>query len=61
MSVVFTRAGVLDGHPHRCRHTLASELMAKGATYEEIGRVLADDASTIRKDYAKWTPESQIG
>ena len=54
LSAVFERASVPDGHPHRFRHTLVTELMAKGATYEEIGRILGDSASTIRKHYAKW-------
>lgn len=60
MAVVFERAGVADGHCHRFRHTLASELKGQGATDEEIAGILADSPSTIRRHYAKWSPEYQI-
>jgi site-specific recombinase XerD len=56
---VVTRAGVKRGHPHRFRHTLASELLGNGATVEEVAGILADSPATIRRHYAKWTPEFQ--
>jgi integrase len=59
LSAVFKRAGVECGHPHRFRHTLASELLGKGATVDEVAGILADSSATIRRHYAKWTPEFQ--
>ena len=46
-------------HPHRFRHTLASEILGKGGTIEEVAGILADSPATIRRHYAKWTPEYQ--
>jgi site-specific recombinase XerD len=59
LAVVFRRAQVGKGHPHRFRHTLASEILAKGGTIEEVAGILADSSATIRRHYAKWTPEFQ--
>jgi integrase len=56
---VFKIAKVAGAHPHRFRHTLASELLAKGATYEDIAGILADSPNTVRRHYAKRTPEYQ--
>jgi len=56
---VFKIAKVRGAHPHRFRHTLASELLAKGATYEDIAGILADSPTTVRRHYAKRTPEYQ--
>jgi site-specific recombinase XerD len=59
LAAVFRRAQVGKGHPHRFRHTLASEILAKGGTIEEVAGILADSSATIRRHYAKWTPEFQ--
>ena len=59
MAAVFVRSGVEQAHPHRFRHTLASELLGKGATFEEVAAVLGDSPAIIRRHYAKWTPEYQ--
>lgn len=56
---VFKIAKVPGAHPHRFRHTLASELLAKGATFEDIAGILADSPDTLRRHYAKRTPEYQ--
>jgi integrase len=57
MSAVFKRSGVVGAHPHRFRHTLASELIAKGGSIEKVAGILGDSPATIRRYYAKWTPE----
>ena len=51
MAVVFERAGVPDGHCHRFRHTLATELKGQGATDEEIAGILAalNDPPALRE------------
>lgn len=59
MSAVFKQAQVKHAHPHRFRHTLASELLGKGGTLGEVASILGDSAATISRYYAKWTPEYQ--
>ena len=59
LSAVFKRAKVDRGHPHRFRHTLASEILGRGGTVEDAASILADSPATIRRHYAKWTPEYQ--
>jgi site-specific recombinase XerD len=59
LSAVFELSGVKEAKPHRFRHTLASELLAKGGTLEEVAAILGDSSATIRRYYAKWTEEYQ--
>jgi integrase len=59
MNAVFKRSGVVGAHPHRFRHTLASELLGKGGSIEELAGILGDSPATISRYYAKWTPEYQ--
>lgn len=59
MAAVFKQAGVKRAHPHRFRHTLASELLGKGGMLGEVAAILGDSAATIGRYYAKWTPEYQ--
>ena len=59
MSAVFKRSGVAGAHPHRFRHTLASELLGKGGSIEKVAGILGDSPTTVRRYYAKWTPEFQ--
>jgi site-specific recombinase XerD len=59
MDAVFRRSGVVGGHPHRFRHTLASELLGKGGSIEKVAGILGDSPAIIRRYYAKWTPEYQ--
>jgi integrase len=61
MSAVFKRSGVENAHPHRFRHTLASELLGKGGSIEKVAGILGDNPATISRYYAKWTPEFQSG
>jgi len=59
LGVVFKRAKVAGAHPHKFRHTLASELLARGASFEDIAGILADTPNTVRRHYAKRTAEYQ--
>ena len=59
MDAVFKRSGVAGAHPHRFRHTLASELLGKDGSIEKVAGILGDSPATIRRYYAKWTPEFQ--
>jgi integrase len=59
LDAVFKRSGVVGAHPHRFRHTLASELLGKGGSIEKVAGILGDSPAIIRRYYAKWTPEYQ--
>ena len=59
MAAVFKRSGVERGHCHRFRHTLASELIAKGTSIQDVAGILGDTVATIERHHAKWTPERQ--
>ena len=52
---LFKRAKVAGAHPHRFRHALASELLARGASFEDIAGILADTPNTVRRHCAKRT------
>jgi site-specific recombinase XerD len=59
MAAVFKLAKVPGAHCHRFRHSLASEILGKGGTVEDVASILADSPATIRRHYAKWTSERQ--
>lgn len=59
LAAVFKKSGVLDAHAHRFRHTLATELLGEGATFEEVADVLGNTPAVVRKHYAKWSKARQ--
>jgi len=59
MAAVFKLAAVPGAHCHRFRHTLATEILGKGGTVEEVANILADSPATIHRHYAKWSDERQ--
>ena len=59
VSAVFKKSGVEKAHSHRWRHTVASELLAASATFEEVADVLGDSVEVVKRHYAKWTPGRQ--
>jgi integrase/recombinase XerC len=56
---VFRLALVARAHAHRFRHTLATELLGAGATFEEVADVLGNSPAIVRKHYAKWSTARQ--
>ncbi len=56
---VFKKSGVKDAHAHRFRHTLATRLLGKGATFDEVADILGNTAPTVRKHYGKWSKGRQ--
>jgi site-specific recombinase XerD len=60
MHAVFERSGVVGAHPHRFRHTLASELLGKGGSIEELAGILGDSPAIVSRYYAKWTEPYQM-
>jgi site-specific recombinase XerD len=59
LTSVFTASGVANAHAHRFRHTLATELLENGWTYEDVAEVLGNSAAIVRKHYAKWSKGRQ--
>lgn len=59
LQAVFRESGVERAHAHRFRHTLATELLAEGGTYEDVAIILGDSPTVIERHYAKFSPERQ--
>ena len=59
MQSVFRESGVADGGSHRFRHTLATRMLEKGASYEDVAAVLGNSARIVEKHYAKWSKDRQ--
>jgi site-specific recombinase XerD len=59
LRAVFSKSGVPHAHAHRFRHTLATELLGRGATFEEIADILGNSPDIVRKHYAKWSVARQ--
>lgn len=56
MAAVFKKSGVPKAHANRYRHTLATRLLERGATFEQVADILGNSAEVVRKHYAKWSP-----
>lgn len=54
-----TRSFVSVAHAHRFRHTLATALLEKGWTTEDVALVLGSTPDIIRRHYAQWTIQRQ--
>jgi site-specific recombinase XerD len=59
LTAVFEKSKVPGAHAHRFRHTLATELLEQGWTYEDVAEVLGNSAAIVRKHYAKWSKGRQ--
>jgi integrase len=59
LAAVFRKSGVQDAGAHRFRHTLATELLGAGATFEEVADILGNSPEIVRKHYAKWSKKRQ--
>jgi integrase len=59
LSAVFVKSEVVGAHAHRFRHTLATELLEQGWTYEDVAEVLGNSAAIVKKHYAKWSKGRQ--
>jgi len=44
---------------HLFRHTLATEVLEMGGTFEEAADILGDTETIVRKHYAKWSAGRQ--
>jgi integrase/recombinase XerC len=59
LAAVFKKSGVAKAHAHRFRHTLATELLGHGASFEETADILGNSPEIVRKHYAKWSTARQ--
>jgi integrase len=59
LRAVFRASGVLEAHSHRFRHTLATELLGRGASFEEVADVLGNSPEIVRRHYGKWSAGRQ--
>jgi site-specific recombinase XerD len=59
LTTAFRASGVPGACAHRFRHTMATELLGMGATFEEVADILGDTAAIVRKHYAKWSQRRQ--
>lgn len=59
LQAVFRKSGVPRAHAHRFRHTLATQILVSGGTFEDAANILGDSAEMIRKHYAKWSSDYQ--
>jgi integrase/recombinase XerC len=56
---VFKESGVRGAHAHRFRHTLATELLGRGASFEDVADILGNSPAIVRKHYGKWSAARQ--
>ena len=64
LASVFKASLVPRAHAHRFRHTLATELLGNGASFqlpsfEEMAEILGNSPEIVRKHYAKWSRARQ--
>jgi len=59
LSAVFRKSGVQNAHAHRYRHTLATRLLERGATFELVADILGNTPAVVRKHYGKWSKPRQ--
>jgi integrase len=52
-------AGVMPDHPHRMRHTLAADLLTKGASVEQVATILGNSPAIVAKHYSQWVRQRQ--
>jgi len=59
LAAVFIASGVAGACAHRFRHTLATEILERGGSIEDVADVLGNSPAIVRKHYAKWSARRQ--
>lgn len=59
LAAVFKKSEVLDAGAHRYRHTLATDLLGRGASFEDVADILGNSPAIVRRHYAKWSRARQ--
>jgi integrase len=52
-------AKIMPDHPHRFRHSLAADLLSKGASVEDVAAILGNSPSVVQKYYSQWIAARQ--
>lgn len=52
-------AKVSPDHPHRFRHSLAADLLSKGASVEDVAAVLGNSPAVVQRHYSQWIKARQ--
>jgi len=50
---------IVPDHPHRFRHSLAADLLTKGATVEQVAAILGNSPAVVIKHYSQWIKSRQ--
>ena len=59
LTTVFKEAGLQGAHPHKFRHTLATDLLGRGYNTQEVANVLGISEAVVIKHYARWSRARQ--
>ena len=59
LAPVFRKAKIAGAHAHRFRHTLATDILARGGTMADVADVLGISEHIARRHYAKWSAARQ--
>jgi site-specific recombinase XerD len=59
IKILCAEAKVSPAHPHRFRHTLAADLLSKGASVEDVAAVLGNSPAVVMKHYSQWIKSRQ--
>ena len=59
LAAVFAKSGVEGAHAHRFRHTLVTEILARGGSEQDAADILGISAAIVRKHYSKWSQARQ--
>lgn len=56
---LFKLAKVEEGHSHRFRHTMATNLLNKSVSVEQVAAILGNSPAIVYKHYAPWVRSRQ--
>ena len=59
IKILCKEANVMPDHPHRFRHSLAADLLSKGASVEDVAAILGNSPAIVFKHYAQWVAGRQ--
>jgi site-specific recombinase XerD len=52
-------ANIMPDHPHRMRHTLAADMLSKGASAADVAAILGNSEVVVQKHYSQWIKSRQ--
>jgi integrase len=54
IKAICKEVGIVPDHPHRFRHSLAADLLMKGASVEDVAAILGNSPAIVQKHYSQW-------